>query len=136
MRKLLKYQALAGAILQHRGSLEWEVKVLPWVVGVRGVIDAAGIQRAMHFMDIPAAKRQGLLRKSATASVDALAYIHKVRNSGASKASIRAVSDCCVAPAHTRSLKRRQGPDNAANCMERWKRLATNPMHVSNRCLI
>ena len=46
-----------------------------------------GIEQAMAFMEVPAAKRKGLLRKSAVTSVEALEYLHRVRRSG--KARVR-----------------------------------------------
>jgi hypothetical protein len=54
-------------------------------VGVRGVLDATGIQQAMTLLELPASKRKEILRKSAEASVEALVYIPKVRKSEASR---------------------------------------------------
>ncbi len=68
------------------------MEVLPWVVGTRVVLDATGIQEAMTFLEIPASKRKGILRKSAAASLEALVYMHRVRKSGATRGSIRMVS--------------------------------------------
>ena len=132
LRKINKYQALADALLEQASS-GWSVQVLPWVVGVRGVVDAAGIQRAMAYLEIPASKRGGLLRKSAVASVEALAYMHKVRTSGASRASIQAVARQAAAPADGRVSKRSRGALEAGSCMERWKKLATDPMRAGLR---
>ncbi len=55
----------------HRES-GWKAEVLPWVVGTRGVLDATGMQEPMTFLEIPMSKREGILRKSAAVSVDAL----------------------------------------------------------------
>jgi len=132
LRKIHKYQALADALLEQ-ASCGWSVQVLPWVVGVRGVVDAAGIQRAMAYLEIPTSKRGGLLRKSAVASVEALVYMHKVRTSGASRASIQAVARQADAPAEGRVSKRSRGAGEAGSCMERWKRLATDPMRAGLR---
>ena len=64
---------------------------MPWVVGVRGVLDATGIQQVMTFLELPASKRKEILRKSAAVSVEALVYMHKVRRYRASRGSIREV---------------------------------------------
>ncbi len=65
--------------------------LLPWVVGVRGVVDARGSQQAMALLGL-SRHRDGkeMLRKSeAEASVEALVYMHKVRRFEASRGSIR-----------------------------------------------
>ncbi len=90
-RKKTKYQDLASILRERFGRQGWKVQVFPWVIGVRGVLQVEGIQQArgvmhvegiqqaMAFMEVPAAKRKGLLRKSAAASVEALEYLHRVR---------------------------------------------------------
>ena len=110
------------------------MKVLPWVVGVRGVLDTEGIQRAMEFLEIPESKRGTLLRKTASASVEALVYMHKVRTSGATRASRHAADVQSGGSEGGRRLKRRR-EDNASNCWDRWKLLSTDPMRLSLRSL-
>jgi hypothetical protein len=91
----------------------WRVQVLPWVVGVRGVFDATGIQQAPTFLELPASKRKEILRKSAAASVEALVCMHKVRRSGASKGSIREVDAGQVEPAGEMHQKRKRRGESA-----------------------
>jgi hypothetical protein len=97
-RKKDKYQDLARAVGERLREPGWKVEVLPWVVGTCGVLDAAGIQQAMTFLEIPASKRKEMLRKSAAASVEALVYMHRVRKSGTSRGRIRVVSEEWTGP--------------------------------------
>ena len=130
-RKLHKYQPLATEIARHLGDLEWQVDVLPWVVGVRGVVDAAGLQRAMAFLGVPADKRCGLTRISDVASVESLVYMHRVRTTGASRTRIDTAHDLNAPPPTSGARKRRREGGDAANNMARWKRLAKDPMRIS-----
>ncbi len=77
-----KYQDLASTLRKRFGRQGWKVQVLPWMVGVKGFLHVESIEQAMAFMEVPATKRKGLLRKSAVASVEALEYLHRVRRSG------------------------------------------------------
>ena len=129
-RKKAKYQDLAQAIGGRPCDPGWRVQVLPWVVGVRGVLDATGIQQAMTFLELPASKRKEILRKSAAASVEALVYMHKVRRSGASRGSIREVDAGREQLAGERRPKRRRSGESAAQCLDRWKRLRTDVARI------
>ena len=102
------------------------MEVLPWVVGVRGVLDTTGIQQAMAFLELPALKRKEILRMSATASVEALVHMHRVRKSGASRESIREVDAGQEGLTEERGPKRRRGGESASPCLDRWKRLRTD----------
>jgi hypothetical protein len=88
----------------------------PWVVGTRGVLDATGIQEAMTFLEIPVSKRKGILRKSATASMEALLYMHRVRKSGASRGSIRLVSVGGTENEAGRHFKQRRESSECFSC--------------------
>ena len=127
LRKLEKYQPLAEALAQRHGSSGWKVHVLPWVVGVRGVVDAEGIQRAMAILEVPPGKRQGLLRKSAVASVESLVNMHRVRISGVTRVRTDREGGSSLEPPAA-SRKRRRAEGDAGQTMERWKRLVTDPM--------
>jgi len=125
-RKVAAYAGLACALMEPSSQAGWRVEVLPWVVGVRGVLDVAGITHAADFLGIPTQKRQGLLRATAVASVEALEYLHRVRKS----ANPRRVP---VGPGvHfgvDRGKKRKRG-EAAENTWTRWQRLARDPMRL------
>ena len=97
--------------------------VHPWVVGVRGVTDTAGIREAMEFLGIPSSQWSTILRKSAVASVEALEYLHKLRNS----------PQQFLPPEQERasvaSGKRKRA--GTTSTLERWRRLATDPVRRS-----
>ena len=42
-RKFETYGELAQALRQLYCGAEWRVEILPWVVGVRGILDTVGI---------------------------------------------------------------------------------------------
>ena len=78
-RKRMKYQPLVAA-LQHYVDRGWEVVVLPWVAGVRGIVDKQGITSALEFLEIPEQQWSPILRQTAIESVQALELMHSVRN--------------------------------------------------------
>jgi hypothetical protein len=125
-RKKAKYKDLANTLRERFGRQGWKVQVLPWVVGVRGVLHVEGIEQAMAFMEVPAAKRKGLLRKSAVASVEALEYLHRVRRSGKDRVRNRVMGEV----SERRHKRKREGGD-PAQCLDRWRRLVTDPMRAS-----
>ena len=122
-RKRDKYQRIVDALHTNYGSRGWEVAVLPWVVGVRGVTDAAGIREAMEFLGIPSSQWSTILRKSAVASVEALEYLHKLRNSPQQFLPPE-LERTSVA-----SGKRKRA--GTTSTLERWRRLATDPVRRS-----
>ena len=93
------------------------------VVGVRGVTDAAGIREAMEFLGIPSSQWSTILRKSAIASVEALEYLHKLRNSPQQFLPPE-LERTSVA-----SGKRKRA--GTTSTLERWRRLATDPVRRS-----
>ena len=52
------YGELAQALRQLYNGAEWRVDILPWVVGVRGILDTVGIGRALEFLDVPDKKKK------------------------------------------------------------------------------
>ena len=52
-RKVAAYEGLARALLQLNSQTGWRVEVLPWVVGVRRLLDVAGITCAADFLGVP-----------------------------------------------------------------------------------
>ena len=56
-RKVAAYEGLARVLTQLNSPAGWQ-EVLPWVMGVRGVLDVAGITHAANFLGVPTQKRQ------------------------------------------------------------------------------
>jgi len=125
-RKRLKYQLIVDA-LAHLKAEGWKVEVLPWVAGVRGVLDTKGICKAAKFLEIPQAYHTVLLQKSALASVESLVFLHRVRYAPQQQASfdkdnpLRSKFKKYVAA--RRTLKRQR--HDANDCPLRWTRMST-----------
>jgi hypothetical protein len=126
-RKRLKYQLIVDA-LAHLKAEGWKVEVLPWVAGVRGVLDTKGICKAAKFLEIPPAYHTVLLQKSALASVESLVFLHRVRYAPQQLASfdkdnpLRSKFKKYVAA--RRTLKRQR--HDANDCLLRWTRMRTD----------
>ena len=86
----------------------------------------AGIQQAMEFIEVPVTKRKDLLLKSAVASAEALEYLHRVRSSGNSRVRSRVMGRVSE-----RRPKRKRAGGDAAECLDRWRRLVMDPMRAS-----
>jgi hypothetical protein len=56
-----KFEAYGGFAKLYNGA-EWRLEILPWVVGVRCILDTVGIGRSLEFLDVPVKKRQGLMK--------------------------------------------------------------------------
>ena len=130
-RKRLKYQPLIDALQPNYGDLGWQVRVFPWVAGVRGIIDAAGIASALSFLEIPRQKWHGLQRRTAVSSVESLVFMHKVRRAGNTHSRFSQLSPASPEPAAGRARKRKRTGEAAMGVMQRWKRLTKDPMRTS-----
>ena len=56
--KNLKYAIVERALHQYVAA-GWQVKVLPWVVGIRGLVEESGIHAAVEYLNI--SRNEGLL---------------------------------------------------------------------------
>ena len=125
-RKFETYGELAQALRQLYTGAEWRVEILPWVVGVRGILDTVGIGRALEFLDVPVQKRQGLMKITALESVYALEFLHKVRQS----AHPRSIPVGPGAPFGVDRGKKRARGGTADGTWTRWQRLTRDPMRL------
>jgi len=127
-RKQESYKELADVLRQIYGRTEWRIEVLPWVVGVRGVVDAAGIHRAMAFLDIPQQRRSSFVRKTALASVQAFEFLHRVRHS--SNPWAIPVVEAMRMGERGLGKRRRKGGSSAVSIWQRWKQLSGDSMRL------
>ena len=125
-RKFETYGELAQALRQLYTRAEWRVEILPWVVGVRGILDTVGIGRALEFLDVPVQKRQGLMKITALESVHALEFLHKVRQS----AHPRSIPVGPGVPFGVDRGKKRTRGGTADGTWTRWQRLTRDPMRL------
>ena len=66
-RKKEKYHPVQTA-LQHYLDAGWQVEILPWIVGIRGLIQASHIQEALTFFEIPQSKLPAAVERTITSS--------------------------------------------------------------------
>lgn len=130
-RKRVKYQPLVEALRKHYVHQGWAVQVLPWVAGVRGVLDTKGITAALAFLEIPRTRWRNLLRTTAVASVESLVFMHRVRRSEGVHIPFVPAGPISPEPVPGRARKRKWTGEDSAGTMRRWKRLTADPMRVS-----
>jgi hypothetical protein len=142
-RKLRTYRPLLEALRSYLES-GWQVLILPWVVGVRGMVDAKSVSEILDFLGIAKKRRAKIVEDVAIESVKALYSLHQVRyqafNLDMSRTRIRsstAASSNTTAQAQdgtfdtddptTRcsSKRRRSADDDYGETRQRWKRMAS-----------
>ncbi len=93
-----------------KGSCVWKAFSRPW--------------RSWRYRRQSARSR--LLRKSAVASMEALEYLHRVWRSGNARVRNRVMGEV-----NERRPKRKRVGGDAAQCLDRWRRLVMDPMRAS-----
>ena len=76
--KRLKYNPLVHA-LKHYSDQNWDVAILPWVVGIRGLIDKSALFQVLDFLQIPKCTWNTVVETTALSSVQAFTIIHRAR---------------------------------------------------------
>ena len=56
----------------------WVVHVLPWVVGISGLIDPLHLESALKFLDVQRKLWKLVVERTVLASVKAFQFLHKV----------------------------------------------------------
>ena len=77
-RKLQTYAPLKIALQRYPAS-GWTVEILPWVVGVRGILKTSMFTPIFKFLSIPTIRRTSLLEETALESVKAFYFLHQTR---------------------------------------------------------
>jgi ribonuclease HI len=77
-RKNASYAPLADALYYYHTE-GWEIKVLPLVIGVRGLVNVRHIHETFTFLKIPRKEWLNGLECFALASVKALSFLHRIR---------------------------------------------------------
>ena len=57
----------------------WQVAILPWVVGVRGLVKETLLKEALEFLAIPTTAWKSILETSVRTSVEGFAFLNQVR---------------------------------------------------------
>lgn len=123
--KLDTYQPLCRALCDYTNS-GWDVRVLPWIVGARGLVRKRDLCNALEFLEVPLERWQTIIEDTIRASITALAFMHRTRFSVGAPGL---APDITFADALPRRGTKRMGPDKAgdfAAVIERWKRMAAS----------
>ena len=77
-RKINLYGPLAEA-LGHYSDSGWSVKILPWVVGARGLVLEQAMHHALEYLEVPKTFWRPIIEDTVLASISALAFMHRIR---------------------------------------------------------
>ena len=77
-RKMNTYGPLVEA-LGHYSDSGWSVKILPWVVGARGLVQEQAMHHALEYLEVPKTSWRPIIEDTVLASVSALAFMHRIR---------------------------------------------------------
>ena len=77
-RKINTYSPLVEA-LGHYSDSGWSVKILPWVVGARGLVQEKAMAHALEYLEVPKAVWSPIIEDTVLASISALAFMHRIR---------------------------------------------------------
>jgi len=131
-RKNLKYAIVERALHQYVAA-GWQVEILPWVVGIRGLIEEKIIHAAVEYLDISRSEWAAAVACTVVASVQSLAFMHRVRFSSINQSRVFDTNDPVPAPsgAENRGIsKKRQFSSSRLSdpsaTQAKWKRMATN----------
>jgi hypothetical protein len=126
-RKLEIYGPLREALKYYLDS-GWAVQTLPWVVGARGLIQECSLYKALEFLEVPKGNWRSITDGTVSASISALAFMHRVRFSTQQVVSTSGTMSQCqpAEDSRTRRGKRKAAPDDHSALMARWKRMTTS----------
>ncbi len=77
-RKMSTYAPLLEALQVYLDEV-WQVEILPWVVGVRGLLDSDTIKSCLEFLEIPRQRWRRITEDASRESVKAFYSLHRVR---------------------------------------------------------
>jgi ribonuclease HI len=77
-RKRNLYGPLVEA-LGHYSDSGWSVKILPWVVGARGLVLEQAMHHALEYLEVPKTFWRPIIEDTVLASISALAFMHRIR---------------------------------------------------------
>ena len=143
-RKLRTYGPLLEALQSYvvRG---WQVKILPWVVGVRGMVDKNSVCELLNFLQVPPERCARIVEDVALESVKALYSLHQIRcqalrlnmqnagtrtrngaSGGNASASRHGTFDTDDPSASCNRKRRRRADDDYGETRRRWKKMAND----------
>ena len=128
--KLNIYSPLIEALGYYIDS-GWTIKILPWVVGARGLVQERVMYNALEFLEIARGSWISIIECSVSASISALAFMHRIRFSSSVASS---TSKSCKEDyfEHKAKYKKCNTQDGLHQIMARWKRITSTPRHQSS----
>ena len=122
-KKIQKYAPILST-LQHYIDSGCSIKILPWVVSIRGLADTEHLHAALEYLAIPRSKWKVRIEDSVLASVRAIAYMHRIRYSGAGHRSAMNIGDLPAVCTKTCGKRRRSTLESMEETRRRWDNLA------------
>ena len=102
-RKIKSYMPLIAALQDYVDS-GWTVRVLPWVVGARGMIRRDQLTESLEFLEIPKQKWAAMIDCTIRTAVEGLAYMNRIRFSVSNQHNIFDTDDPKVIAANQEKL--------------------------------
>ena len=129
-RKVEKYRHVKLA-LQYYSKEGWEIEILPWIVGIHGLIQVQCIQTAVDFLLIPKSKWQAAVECTVLASVESLAFMNRARFSSNKQNRVFKTDDPISQTTQNEGLGRKRPRTSSTGDVFqttrlKWQRMATN----------
>jgi len=128
-RKIKSYMPLVAALQDYVDS-GWTVCVIPWVIGARGMVRHDQLMKALEFLEIPQQKCKTIIDCTVRASVEGLAYMHRIRFSASNQHNVFDTDDPKVIAANQEKLlsagrkrKIQKDADDLRAMHQKWQRL-------------
>jgi len=130
-RKLQTYAPLKVALQRYPAS-GWTVEILPWVVGVRGLLKESVFAPIFKFLSIPTPRRITLLEETALESAKAFYFLHQTRRAAILPQNTISGGFATDDPGRSCNRKRkRRSVEEYVETRKKWKQMAAT-MH--GRC--
>ena len=128
-RKMRTYAPLLDALRSYSAE-GWQIEILPWVVGIRGLLVKASILKVLDFLSVPRKSWDSIVEGAAIASVKAFYSLHQVRCKALHPSNpakgLRSTFDTDD-PGRTCNRKRRRRSDEDYNNTRRkWQQMERN----------
>ncbi len=118
--KLAIYAPLITALSYYTES-GWQVQILPWVVGARGLVQKCHKREALEYLEVPQGKQQSIIDDTVEASIAALAFMSRTWFSALSRPTLQSpnTDPPVFDPRGKHKHKAKDGPGNLEAVMTR-----------------
>jgi len=123
--KLCTYEPLCRALSNYADS-NWEIQILPWVVGTRWLVQHCALASALEFLAVPRGNWQHVIESTVQRAVTALVFMYRARFSHTgSNQTLKPKLEEVLPLRRTKGKALNQG-ENFATDMVCLKRMAAN----------